>query len=165
MAVAGFNGNPKNIYMIIDSIQNASRYYSVHPLFTKAFEYILKTDLKQIPLGRYAVEGVDIRAIFSNDMGVTAAASCAEFECHNQHIDIQLIIDGVEEFGWKPRETCVLPDGHYNPEKDLQIFKDAPDMFFKLTNGQFVILFPEDVHAPMIGNDRIKKLVMKVKKD
>lgn len=151
--------------MIIDSLQNASRYFSVHPLFQKAFAYIEQTDLQNIPLGKYAVDGSDIRAIFSNDMGVTAAASCAEFECHNQHIDIQLIINGTETFGWKPRESCVLPNGDYNPEKDLQIFKDAPDMFFKLTNGQFVILFPEDVHAPMIGEDHIKKLVMKVKKE
>jgi YhcH/YjgK/YiaL family protein len=38
-------------------------------------------------------------------------------------------------------------------------------MFFQLTNGQFVILFPEDVHAPMIAvNDKtIKKLVIKVR--
>jgi len=40
---------------------------------------------------------------------------------------------------------------------------DAPDMFFGLTDGQFVIFFPEDVHAPMIGEDEIKKLVIKVK--
>jgi biofilm protein TabA len=32
-----------------------------------------------------------------------------------------------------------------------------------LTNLQFVILFPEDVHAPMIADDLVKKLVIKVK--
>jgi YhcH/YjgK/YiaL family protein len=38
-------------------------------------------------------------------------------------------------------------------------------MFFQLTNGQFAILFPEDVHAPMIAvNDHsIRKLVIKVR--
>ncbi|MBP8115537.1 MAG: YhcH/YjgK/YiaL family protein, partial [Chitinophagaceae bacterium] len=36
-------------------------------------------------------------------------------------------------------------------------------MYFQLTNGQFVIFFPEDVHAPMIGEGDIKKLVIKVK--
>lgn len=36
-------------------------------------------------------------------------------------------------------------------------------MFFQLTNTQFAIFFPEDVHAPMIGEGNIKKLVIKVK--
>ena len=36
-------------------------------------------------------------------------------------------------------------------------------MFFQLTEQQFVILFPEDVHAPMISDGEIKKLVIKVK--
>jgi beta-galactosidase beta subunit len=36
-------------------------------------------------------------------------------------------------------------------------------MYSELTNGQFVIFFPEDVHAPMIGDAEIKKLVIKVK--
>jgi YhcH/YjgK/YiaL family protein len=56
-----------------------------------------------------------------------------------------------------------LPNGDYNSEKDVQFFKDAPDMFFQLTNGQFAIFFPADVHAPMIGEGQIKKLVIKVK--
>jgi len=36
-------------------------------------------------------------------------------------------------------------------------------MYFALTDGQFAIFFPEDVHAPMIGEDEIRKLVIKVK--
>ena len=29
-------------------------------------------------------------------------------------------------------------------------------MYFQLTDGQFAIFFPEDVHAPMIGEGEIK---------
>ena len=29
---------------------------------------------------------------------------------------------------------------------------------FELTDGQFVIFFPEDVHAPMIGDSTDKKI-------
>jgi len=28
--------------MIIDSVQNASKYCNIHPLFAKAFEYIIQ---------------------------------------------------------------------------------------------------------------------------
>ena len=38
--------------MIIDSIQNASKYFSVHPLFEKAFEYIRQTDLANAADGK-----------------------------------------------------------------------------------------------------------------
>ncbi|MBG7610749.1 YhcH/YjgK/YiaL family protein, partial [Polaribacter sp. BAL334] len=82
---------------------------------------------------------------------------------HNQNIDIQFCVKGIETIGWKPRETCTIPNGEYNSEKDVLFFKDAPDMFFQLTDNQFVIFYPNDVHAPMIGDDVIKKLVFKVK--
>lgn len=150
--------------MIIDILKNAERYYSVHPLFKQAFEYMMQADMNATAPGMYAVQGDDIRAIFSNNKGVPAATSCAEFEAHNTHIDIQYCINGSEIFGWKPRATCLLPNDDYDDLKDLQLYNDNPDMFFTLTNGQFVILFPEDVHAPMIGEDSIKKLVIKVKR-
>jgi len=149
--------------MIIDTLANASKYFSVHPLFAKAFEYINKTDLNAVEPGKYEIDGTNLKAAFSNKKGMTAAESTAKFECHNKHIDIQVCINGVEEFGWKPREKCVTPNGGYNEEKDVQLYHDKPDSFFQLTNGQFVILFPEDVHAPMIGTAEIRKLVIKVK--
>ena len=148
--------------MIIDTLENASKYFSVHPLFAKAFEYIGQTNLANVPDGKLDIsEG--LKAIFSNKTGVTAEASVAKFECHNNHIDIQLCIHGIETIGWKPREKAVTENGGYNPEKDVQLYNEQPDMYFQLTNGQFAIFFPEDVHAPMIGEGEIKKLVIKVK--
>jgi biofilm protein TabA len=149
--------------MIIDSVQNASRYFSVHPLFEKAFDYISQTDLATTEPGRYEIDGENLKAIISNKKGVTAKESVAKFECHNRHIDIQLCISGKEQIGWKPRQTCASPNGEYNPEKDLQLYSAEPDTYFELTDGQFAIFFPEDVHAPMIGDAEIKKLVIKVK--
>jgi len=148
--------------MIIDTLQNAPKYFSLHPLFAEAFAFIQQTDLALAPDGKQDIsEG--LKAIFSNAPGKAQADSIAKFECHNANIDIQLCIDGIETIGWKPRENCVLPNGDYNSEKDVQFFKDAPDMFFQLTNGQFAIFFPTDVHAPMIGEGQIKKLVINVK--
>jgi biofilm protein TabA len=148
--------------MIIDTLKNAPKYFSVHPLFEKAFQYIRDTDLKNAKDEKVDIsEG--LKAIFSNAPGKTKEASTAKFECHNKNIDIQLCIDGVETIGWKPREKCANPNGDYNAEKDVLFFNDSPDMFFQLTNTQFAIFFPDDVHAPMIGEGNIKKLVMKVK--
>jgi biofilm protein TabA len=149
--------------MIIDTLQNAAKYLGVHPLFAKAFEYIRKTDLDTIEMGKYEIDGDNLKAIYSNKKGMTATESVAKFECHNKHIDIQFCINGNEQIGWKPREKCSNENGGYNAEKDVQFYSDQPDMYFQLTNGQFAIFFPEDVHAPMIGDGDIKKLVIKVK--
>ena len=148
--------------MIIDTIQNAHKYFSVHPLIEKAFAFINETDLANAADGKSDIsEG--LKAIFGNAPGKPKEVSLQKFECHNKNIDIQLCINGRETIGWKPRQSCVLPNGEYNDEKDVLFFNDSPDMFFQLTNGQFAIFFPEDVHAPMIGDADIKKLVIKVK--
>lgn len=149
--------------MIIDTFSNSKKYNSVHPSFAKAFEYIKSQDLAIIEDGKFDIDGDKLRAIVSNKKGMTAEESAAKFECHDKHIDIQLCIKGKEQFGWKPRSDCKDQKGEYNPEKDVLFYNDAPDMYFQLTDNQFAIFFPEDVHAPMIGNDVIKKLVVKIK--
>jgi YhcH/YjgK/YiaL family protein len=148
--------------MIVDSIQNASKYFILHPLFEQAFAFINQTDLENAADGKSEItEG--LIAIINNNPGKTKEASLSKFECHDKNIDIQLCISGIETIGWKPREKCTTPNGECNAEKDVRFFSDAPDTFFQLTGGQFAVFFPEDVHAPMIGEGNIKKLVIKVK--
>lgn len=149
--------------MIIDSLANARRYYSVHPLFEKAFAYINSVDLASIEPGKYEIDGDQLRAIYSNKAGMSAAESILKFECHDVHIDIQVCINGKETIGWKPRNSCLASKGEYNAEKDVSFYNDAPDTYFDLRDDQFVIFFPEDVHAPMIAEDLVRKLVIKVK--
>ena len=148
--------------MIIDTLANASKYFSLHPSFAKAFDYINQNDVTTLTDGIYETpEG--LKVIVNTGMGKTAQASLAKFECHDKNIDIQLCVKGIETMAWKPREKCLTPNGEYNPDKDVRFFSDAPDMSFQLTDGQFAVFFPEDVHAPMIGDGEIKKVVIKVK--
>lgn len=149
--------------MVIDIISNGAKYASLHPLFAKAFDYIKHTDLSRLEPGKFDIDGDRIRGIVSDGPGKTTTESTAKFECHNAHIDIQVCINGKETMGWKPRGSCVSPRGEYNAEKDVLFYDDAPDTYFSLTDNQFVIFYPEDVHAPMIGDGIIKKLVIKVK--
>ena len=148
--------------MIIDSLENAGRYTSIHPLFAEAFEYIKTLDLKNAEIGKTDLSD-GLKIIVAEKVGMKQEESVAKFECHNQNIDIQLCISGKEQIGWKPRQSCSSAKGEYNAEKDVLFYNDAPDMFFELTDNQFAIFFPEDVHAPMIGDKVIKKLIVKVK--
>ncbi|MFD2871287.1 YhcH/YjgK/YiaL family protein [Mucilaginibacter ximonensis] len=147
--------------MIIDTLRNAERYYSLHRGFKTAFEYLNSTHLNALENGVIEL-GDGIRVIVSNDAGRSKEAAAQTFECHNQNIDIQVTIHGPETMGWKPRADCQNVESPYNAEKDYMFYSDEPDTFFSLNNGQFVIFFPEDVHMPMLGEGAIKKLVVKI---
>ncbi|MGV3529101.1 MAG: YhcH/YjgK/YiaL family protein [Flavisolibacter sp.] len=147
--------------MIVDKLENAHRYYALHPSFEKAFEWIAAQNAANLQSGKFEIEGDVLKASVSEKEGRKKEE--AKFEAHDRHIDIQVCPAGTETLGWKPRQDCTSPIGDYNAEKDVRFFSDAPDTYFDLHAGQFAIFFPEDVHAPMIGSGIIKKLVVKVK--
>lgn len=148
--------------MIIDSLANAHKYFSLHPSFKAAFDYIGSTDLATKEPGKFDIDA-ELKGAVISKKGTSVEESIAKFECHDHNIDIQVCLVGTETIGWKPRETCNEPKGEYNAEKDVQFYSDKPDMYFQLKAGQFAILYPNDVHAPMIGEDVITKTVIKVK--
>lgn len=148
--------------MIIDSLQNAAKYYSLHPNFEKAFNYVKQNDIANLEEGAFEI-GEGLKLIVIVGQGNTKEEAVKGFECHDKNIDIQISIKGPETFAWKPRENCVQPNGDYSEERDVRFFNDAPDTFFELQEKQFAILFPEDVHTAMIGQGLLKKIVIKVK--
>lgn len=148
--------------MIVDSLHNAAKYYGLHPNFKKAFDFVAQNDISKLEEGVLEItEGLKVIVIAGE--GTTKEESIKGFECHDKNIDIQIVVKGPETYAWKPREKCVSPNGDYSDEKDVRFFHDKPDMFFQLQEKQFTILFPEDVHAAMIGDGSLKKLVFKVK--
>jgi YhcH/YjgK/YiaL family protein len=149
--------------MILDTLSNAARYISVHPLFEKAFAYLQSMDLSEMEDGKYEIDGENLVAAVFEKPAKRKEEANEKFECHDKHIDIQVCISGKESIGWKPREKCTKVKGTYNPEKDVSFYVDEPEMYFGMEPGQFVILYPEDVHSPMIGEGNIKKMVIKVK--
>lgn len=147
--------------MIIDSLSNADKYINLHPRFEKAFEFIKNQSLETIEVGKYPIDGHDLHAAVSEKDGYSRED--AKFECHNNWLDIQVCPTGKEQIGWSARERVSSPKGEYNAEKDVTFYNDKPDTYFTLQAGQFAIFYPEDVHAPQIGEGPIKKLVVKVK--
>jgi biofilm protein TabA len=147
--------------MIIDIIENAEKYFGLHPRFQKAFEFIRQQHLSSIEVGKYTIDGPELHAAVSDKPGVSREE--AKFEAHDRFLDIQVCPSGSETLGWKPRNKCSDVKVPYNDEKDVTFFNDQPDTYFQLHAGQFAIFYPQDVHAPMIGEGNIKKLVVKVK--
>lgn len=149
--------------MILDTLSNADKYLCVHPLFAEVFEHIKNINFESIEEGGYKLQEDNIMVIITNQRGRTVEEAISKFECHNRYIDIQLCVSGQEQIGWKPREKCIRQKSGYNEDRDVTFFEDTPDTFLKLTNSQFAVFFPNDVHAPMIGDGIIKKMIFKIK--
>lgn len=146
--------------MILDTIANADRYITLHPLFAQAFECICDTDWSTLTPGRYPMIGEDLFFIVEHVQG--RAREVAQLECHRKYIDIQLVLEGVDEMGWKPLVDCHSPVSDYRADKDIQFFRDAPASWIATPPGGFCIFFPEDTHAPLVGAGSIRKVIFKV---
>lgn len=148
--------------MIIDNIKNLKNYTKLNKRFETAFDFILNTDLKNIPCGRYQIDGDDI---FANvEEYTTKTQSKAEF--HKKFIDIQLVIKGCENIGYcNIDEFKNIED--FNEEKDIG-FLDGKVSYLKMTENKFMILFPQDAHQPCMAirePETVKKVVVKVRVD
>lgn len=147
--------------MILDSLKNAAQYYSLHPRFKTVFDYIASHDLVAMECGRHDIDGDNIFVnIQELDLKDTKAA---RLELHRKYIDIQLLLDGSDEvFGWSEKPDCLKPEAEFDVEKDVQFFTDVPQCFYSVKKGQFSILYPEDGHAPMLGEGHVKKCIFKI---
>ncbi len=146
--------------MIFSALSGSTRYAALHPLFTHAFDYIRNTDLHALAPGRDNILGDDLIAIVEQVPGKTR--EMARLECHRKYIDIQLILDGIDEMGWKPLADCYNPVSDYSAEKDIQFFHDAPAAWIATPPDHFCIFFPEDAHAPLVSEGPVRKVIFKI---
>ena len=147
--------------MILDVLENAHRYLALHKEFAKAFDFLLRQDLKELPIGKYEIDADRIiYAMVSKSDG--RRKEDALLETHQKYIDIQLVLAGTDDMGWKPKSLCKKPAGKYDQKNDEQIFMDEPDAWISTKSGAFAIFFPEDAHMPLISSSQIHKVVVKV---
>jgi YhcH/YjgK/YiaL family protein len=146
--------------MILSALTQSDRYAALHPLFQRVFDYIRDTDLFAIEPGRYKIEGDDLIAIVEKVSAKTK--EMAKLEAHRRYIDIQLVLEGDETMGWKPLADCLNPISEHSMEKDIRFFHDAPASYVPVPPDHFCIFFPEDAHAPLVGNGTIRKVIFKI---
>ena len=146
--------------MIFSNFSQFPRYATLHPLFPRAFEFMRDTDMLALEPGIYPIVGDDLFAIVENVVGRTRAD--AKLECHRKYIDIQLVLEGTDEMGWKALVDCHNPVSDYSAEKDIQFFHDTPATWIATPPGAFCIFFPEDAHAPLVSAGHIRKVIFKI---
>ncbi|WP_165040233.1 YhcH/YjgK/YiaL family protein [Dysgonomonas sp. ZJ709] len=147
--------------MIVGSLKDTERYEDIHPLFKTVFDFLRNTDFLKSEVGTIELQGKDAFAIISDSD--LRNKELAKPEAHNRYLDIQLPISKAETFGWKYRLDLNEECEPFNDERDIQFFEDKVETYFSVSPGDFVIFFPEDGHAPCIGEGKIRKVVVKIK--
>ena len=133
--------------MIVSNLQNSQRVEGLHPLFKTLFDYVKTHDLFHAELGRIEIDGDNL---FINNVNPECVARDKQvLELHRDYIDVHMLL-----------KDEVKP---YEANGDCALYSDAPTTFVDLLPGQFMIVYPEDPHAPLIGQGKIRKLIAKVK--
>lgn len=146
--------------MIIDTLENAEYYYLLNQSFEAAFAFLKHPGTASLPDGRHAIDGDTVYATIFRGRGRGRAQ--ARLESHQRYIDIQYILSGCDDIGLKARRACRFPIGQYDADKDILFYSDMAESRVTLGPGSFIILYPEDAHAPLSGTEDVAKIVVKV---
>ena len=123
--------------MVVDRLENLEKYASLNPLFAKAMEYLKTTDLNAQELGKVKLQGDDLVVNFSQTKPKTKEE--AKLETHNQFIDIQIPLSGVEVMGYTARED--LPEADYDADKDISFLSGTCRKLYSCKAGNVCHLF------------------------
>ena len=148
--------------MILDKLENARLYMSIHAGLKKGFEYLINTDLQALVPGFHEIVGKDIFALVS-EFETKGSEEC-RLEAHRDYADIQYIVSGQEAIGYATLNNQEITTG-YTPERDI-VFFDGKTTPLIIETGMFVVFFPQDVHQPgmqVYRPEKVKKVVIKVK--
>lgn len=146
--------------MILDSLENIRNYASLSPNLLKAIEFIESNDMASLPTGRNEICGdlVYANVVEAKPRGKEEAP----IEIHRRYIDVQIPLSGDEVMGYTP--IGELPFAEFVEADDAALYPAgmAARDYFNVKQGEFVMFFPQDGHAPAITAVPLKKVIIKV---
>ena len=151
---------------VIGKISDCEAHKVLHPRLAKAFGFLQRSDLADLKVGRYEIDGDNCWAMISE--GDLIPASERKLEAHRRYIDIQSPISGPELFGFATMDekALALP---FDTDRDCVLFEGASEPHV-INPGEYAIFFPPlGAHAPMCiapgGPAKVRKVVVKVLAD
>lgn len=151
--------------MILDEMKNAASYQGILPAITTALEKAAAYTPDNYPGGRVDVDGDDLFLLLNSYE--THSPEGAFLEAHQQYIDVMYMVEGEEIIYVKPTDRLRTITKPYDREGDYllaELDRDATPV--RLGAGQFIVLFPQDAHAPGCYDqtpEAVKKIVAKVR--
>ena len=144
--------------MIKDNLKYAELYEGINPGFPVAFAFLEEALAAPKEVGRYDLEGGVFALVQSYD---TKPVESCKIEAHKKYIDIQCVLKGRELFGVGDLSKQAIYEDLFE-QKDVAFYHGDVDVL-TLTDGDFVIVFPEDAHRPQQGSgSHVEKVVVKV---
>lgn len=155
--------------MFVGNLENLDELYYLAPKLREALAYIRDNKLAEAEPGTIELQGRDLFInIEENDM---APREERKPEAHRKYLDIQLVLEGAESIGVAVTDEGNKVHHEYDENKDIMFFEDAhKENMIDLFPGDFVILFPEDIHRPRClvkgsKSGASKKAIVKMKID
>ena len=151
--------------MIYDTIFYADRYGGLYPGIDRVLKEVIAYTPENYPGGRVDLEGDDIYLNLAeyDTHGIEAGLA----EAHREYIDVMYMVEGTEVIYVKPVDRLRHVTKEYDPAIEALLADiDEDGCEIRLEKGDFVILFPEDAHAPAChadGQVHVKKIIGKVK--
>ncbi len=144
--------------MIFDSLKHIDNYKGLGEVYT-ALTFLAEADFTAMELGKYTLSDRIYYMVQEYDTQPKTVA-----EAHQDYIDIQLIVSGEEVIGVAPLE-CDKTLVEAKPDKDVWKYT-CQTQPMTLTDGEFMVLYPSDIHMPgaTLGDSvHCRKVVVKVK--
>ena len=129
-----------------------------------ALKWLADHDLANMEAATYELEGKDLYIMIQDF--TTQPAEARRPERHNDYLDIQYIVSGVERMGYVPYTGKEAVDE--DPEgKDVTFYKDLEgETFVDVTPGSYCVFFSNDIHRPGCAAGEpcaVRKAVVKMK--
>ena len=148
--------------MIVGTLKNSEKYYAMGEKIEKALTFLKTHDIRTMEDGRYALDGtalsktnlLDLSAKENQDVFIlvqrytTRAIDDCWFEGHLKFIDIHYVAEGIEYFCYTPIDRAGKPNTEYDEAEDDYLYPRDYETAVLMKEGDFVIVFPEDVHMP-----------------
>ena len=149
-------------------LKHLKRFAQFSPHMQKAFDFMLRKDLRTLPVGRYEIDGDNCWAMIQQ-VDLKKLEPEMKIEAHRRYIDIQMPLEGCELYGtaWIRGDEPALG---FDVAKDVG-FMEVPVRETELRAGETayaIFLPPHGAHAPGCSKDgtgSIRKLVIKVRRD
>lgn len=142
-----------------DDIQGAA----LHPVIIEIIQKVKEQTIENTEVGNYPLHDESVYFIVNDK---TELKENRRSEIHHKYLDVQLILEGTETFGYSEYPLLSIEDD-YLEEKDIAFSNDVQDeQFVTLEAGEFIIFNPKQPHRPLVAvNDNpaaVKKLIIKV---
>ncbi|MGI9897694.1 YhcH/YjgK/YiaL family protein [Vibrio natriegens] len=123
-----------------------------------------KYQLEQsIENGRYLIKGEDVFFFVVDDN--TEALQARKAEMHKKYIDVQILLEGEERFGFSVHPFLSI-NQNFLEERDIAFGEEIiNEQYIDLKKDDYVIFNTEQPHRPLISVNRpmsVRKAVIKI---